>query len=68
MSAPSMPIAVPVAPLSERVKPWLVAALIAGLLAWSWNPVEVFKAKSLWTDGRNMGTFASAFLNPNFHD
>jgi phosphonate transport system permease protein len=68
MSAPALTIPVPVAPLAERVRPWIAAGVIVALLAWSWTPVEAFKAKSLWTDGRNMAQFGAAFLKPDFHD
>lgn len=44
---------------------WL---LVFGLLAWSWNPAEMFRVSALFTDWRNMAEFGSAFLNPNFHD
>jgi phosphonate transport system permease protein len=39
-----------------------------GLLAWSWNAAEMFRASSLFTDWRNMAEFGEAFLHPNFHD
>jgi phosphonate transport system permease protein len=38
------------------------------LLTWSFVPVEIFKAKMLWTDSKNMSEFAAAFLKPNFRD
>lgn len=60
------PLAKP--PLAERLRPWLAAALLAAVLAWSWQPTEMFKATSLWTDWRNMATFGAAFLKPDFSD
>jgi len=44
---------------------WSVVAL---LLAWSFYPVEMHKSTLLWTDARNMATFVTGFLKPNFHE
>ncbi|MGL1446760.1 PhnE/PtxC family ABC transporter permease, partial [Vibrio parahaemolyticus] len=46
----------------------LVIAVVVGLLAWSWGPVEMSKSTMLVTDWRNMATFAGGFLHPNFHE
>ena len=47
---------------------WLGWLLVFALLAWSWNPAEMFRVSALVTDWRNMAEFGSAFLHPNFHD
>lgn len=64
----SKPIAIPQHPLNVRARSWLVWAVIAVLLAWSWGPTEMSKAGSLFTDWRNMAEFGQAFLKPNFYD
>lgn len=61
-------IVVPEPPLSSKLIKlfgWMVVAL---LLAWSFYPVEMHKSTLLWTDGRNMATFAAGFMKPNFHE
>ena len=61
-------IAVPQPPLIRRLRTaalWLALVLF---LAWCWAPAEMFKAKNLFTDWRNMAEFGSAFLRPNFHE
>lgn len=68
-TAPASPaVAVPQYPLSRRIRGWMGWLLVFGLLAWSWNPAEMFRVSALFTDWRNMAEFGSAFLNPNFHD
>lgn len=67
-SVPAPGIAVPQYPLARRARGWLAWAFIFGLLAWSWNPAEMFRASALFTDWRNMAEFGRAFLHPNFHD
>jgi phosphonate transport system permease protein len=66
--APAPAIAIPKYPLARRLRSWLVWGLVFALLAWSWNPAEMFRVTALVTDWRNMAEFGSAFLNPNFHD
>ncbi|MEM7207659.1 MAG: phosphonate ABC transporter, permease protein PhnE [Pseudomonadota bacterium] len=61
-------VTVPTLPLRERSASWLVGIVIAGLLAWSWTPTEMYNVASLVTDWRNMAEFGAAFLSPNFHD
>lgn len=61
-------IVVPRYALSHRAKGWAIWIIIAGLLAWSWSPAEMFRAASLVTDWRNMAEFGKAFLTPNFHE
>jgi phosphonate transport system permease protein len=61
-------IVIPRPPLAERARTWAVGLLLIALLTWSWSPAEMFKAKGLWTDYKNMGDFLSAFLHPNFKD
>lgn len=61
-------IRVPKHPLSRRMRGWLLWALIFALLAWSWQPAEMFRVVALFTDWRNMAQFGDAFLKPNFHD
>lgn len=67
-AAPPAGSAVPQQPLGRRLRGWLGWLLVAGLLAWSWNPAEMFRVTSLVTDWRNMAEFGSAFLHPNFRD
>lgn len=59
---------VPVAPIGERFAKWMLMAIVAFLLAWSWTPGEMYRWTSLFTDAGNMAEFASAFLQPNFRD
>ncbi len=60
--------AIPQYPLARRLRGWLAWAAVFGLLAWSWNAAEMFRASSLYSDWRNMAEFGQAFLHPNFHD
>jgi phosphonate transport system permease protein len=60
--------AVPQQPLSRRLRGWIGWIIVVGLLAWSWNAAEMFRAGALFTDWRNMAEFGEAFLHPNFHD
>jgi phosphonate transport system permease protein len=68
VSAQVSAIAVPQRPWPQRLRGWLLWLVIAGLLAWSWGPAEMFRAGALFTDWRNMAEFGSAFLHPNFHE
>lgn len=61
-------IVVPRPPLSDRLRTLALWVAIAAFLAWSFGPAEMWKAKSLITDWRNMAEFGSAFLRPNFHE
>jgi phosphonate transport system permease protein len=61
-------VAVPRPPLFARARTWLVWLCIAGLLAWSWAPVEMHKVVGLVTDWRNMADFASGFMRPSLRD
>jgi phosphonate transport system permease protein len=61
-------IAVPSHSLSRRSRTWTLWIIVAGLLVWSWNPAEMWRAGSLVTDWRNMAEFGQAFLRPNFHE
>ena len=61
-------IAVPRIPLAQRARGYGVWLVVAGLLIWSWQPSEMFRATALVTDWRNMAEFGKAFLHPNFHD
>lgn len=65
---PLAEIAVPVPPLFERLRGWIITFAILGLLAWSFAPVEMYKATALITDWRNMAEFLAGFLKPNFHE
>jgi phosphonate transport system permease protein len=67
-ASPAPETAVPQYPLARRIRGWLGWALVFALLAWSWNPAEMFRVSALFTDWRNMAEFGSAFLSPNFHD
>lgn len=61
-------IEVPRPPLLVRARSWLLWAIVAGLLVWSWTPTEMYKVVGLFTDWRNMAEFGAAFLKPNFYD
>lgn len=65
---PASGLAIPQYPLARRMRGWLGWVLLFGLLAWSWNPAEMFRVSALFTDWRNMAEFGSAFLSPNFHN
>jgi phosphonate transport system permease protein len=54
--------------LPRRLRGWLGWAIVVGLLAWSWNAAEMYRAGGLISDWRNMAEFGKAFLRPNFHD
>ena len=65
LSAPPAAVAAPAVvvpqyPLARRMRSWFGWLLVAGLLAWSWNPAEMFRAGSLITDWRNMAEFGQA--------
>ncbi len=66
--SPSPGVDVPRYPLSRRLWGWAGWLLLFALLAWSWNPAEMFRVSALFTDWRNMAEFGSAFLHPNFRD
>jgi phosphonate transport system permease protein len=59
---------IPQHPLSRRLRAWVGWLLVIGLLAWSWNPAEMFRVSALVADWRNMAEFGSAFLHPDFRD
>jgi phosphonate transport system permease protein len=61
-------VVVPAHSLAHRARGWTLWLLILGLLAWSWNPAEMFRAASLVTDWRNMAEFGRAFFRPDFRD
>lgn len=59
---------VPRRSLMDRLRGYIVWVIVAGLLVWSWNAAEMFRAVALFTDWHNMAEFGAAFLRPNFHD
>jgi phosphonate transport system permease protein len=61
-------IVVPSRSLADRSRTWIMWLALLGLLVWSWEPVEMFRAASLVTDWRNMAEFGHAFLRPDFHE
>jgi phosphonate transport system permease protein len=61
-------LAVPTRPLRDRLRTWLFWAIIIGLLAWSWQPAEMFRVVHLFTDWQNMAQFGAGFLHPDFHE
>lgn len=61
-------IAVPSHSLARRSRGWALWIILAGLLIWSWNPAEMYRVVSLFTDWRNMAEFGRAFLRPDFHE
>jgi phosphonate transport system permease protein len=65
---PSSTLGVPQHPLWRRWRGWIGWLLLVGLLAWSWNPAEMFRVSALVADWRNMAEFGAAFLNPDFRD
>ena len=67
MNTVSTAIEIPSPSVWQRSANWIAWAVVALLLAWSWAPAEMYNARSLVTDWRNMAEFASAFLSPDFH-
>ena len=67
-AAPAFDHPVPRYPLASRMRGWLGWLLVLALLAWSWNPSEMFRVSALFTDWRNMAEFGGGFLHPNFHE
>lgn len=61
-------ITVPPVPSRERLSKYLTWAILACLLAWSFNAAEIYRAPGLVTDAGNMASYASGFLSPNFKD
>jgi phosphonate transport system permease protein len=59
---------VPRRSLLDRLRGYVIWAIVVGLLIWSWNAAEMFRAGALFTDWHNMAEFGAAFLRPNFHD
>lgn len=68
MPASDAHVEVPRHSLLVRARVWLIWALVAALLAWSFVPVEMYKATLLITDAGNMAIFARDFLHPNFRN
>lgn len=66
--APESDYPIPRYSLASRMRGWLGWLLLIALLAWSWNPSEMFRVSALFTDWRNMAEFGGAFLHPNFRD
>jgi phosphonate transport system permease protein len=66
--SPALETSVPQYPLSRRLRGWLGWLFVIGLLAWSWNPAEMFRVSALFTDWRNMAEFGAGFIHPNFHE
>ncbi|KAB0677382.1 phosphonate ABC transporter, permease protein PhnE [Aureimonas leprariae] len=58
----------PAATLGARFGNWAVLAVVAGALAWSWEPAEMGRWTYLFTDAGNMASYASGFLQPDFTD
>jgi phosphonate transport system permease protein len=54
--------------LIERARVWVMAAMLAVLLAWSFSPIEMHKIGMLVTDWRNMTDFLAGFAQPSFRD
>jgi phosphonate transport system permease protein len=61
-------VVIPRPPLSSQLMRMAIWLLVIGLLAWSFYPVEMNRIGMLYTDGRNMGIYASGFMKPNFHE
>jgi phosphonate transport system permease protein len=59
---------VPKPPLMRRLRAWLGALALVAALAWSFGPVEMYKAVGLFTDWRNMAEFAAGFMRPSLRD
>jgi phosphonate transport system permease protein len=54
--------------LASNLGSLLIWGGIAGLLAWSFHPAEVYRATHLVTDAANMGEYLKGFLKPDFSD
>jgi phosphonate transport system permease protein len=61
-------IAIPPVPARERLTKILFWSVLALLLAWSFNPAEIYRAPALITDAGNMAKYAGGFLSPNFKE
>lgn len=68
MTAAAGTVQVPPVPTRERVRKGLFWAALIGLLAWSFNAAEIYRAPGLITDADNMARYASGFLKPDFTD
>lgn len=68
LASPVVDHPVPRYPLASRLHGWLGWLFVIGLLAWSWNPAEMFRVSALFTDWRNMAEFGAGFIHPNFHE
>ncbi len=65
---PLQEIKLPPVDYSRKAYSFLIWGVLAALLIWGWAPVEMHKAVSLVTDAQNMASYASGFLQPNFHN
>ena len=54
--------------LARNLGSLLIWGGVAGLLAWSFHPAEVYRATHLVTDAANMGEYLKGFLRPDFTD
>lgn len=61
-------IVIPPVPARERWSKYLFWAVLAALLAWSFNPAEIYRAPGLVTDAGNMAKYAGGFLAPSFKE
>jgi phosphonate transport system permease protein len=71
LAAPAADLAsvvVPRRPLTHHLWVWMIWFAFVALLAWSWQPTEMFRVAALFTDWRNMAEFGHAFLHPNFRE
>lgn len=54
--------------LRSTLLKYFVWFCIIGVLAWAYNPAEVFRWVNLFTDAGNMFEYARGFTDPNFHE
>jgi phosphonate transport system permease protein len=67
-SATSKSVELPRASLGDIAYRVLIWGGLALVLAWSFQPAEVYRFVNLFTDASNMAEYAGGFLSPNFKD
>ncbi|MGE0233335.1 MAG: phosphonate ABC transporter, permease protein PhnE [Flavobacteriaceae bacterium] len=54
--------------LRSTLLTYLVWLCVIGVLAWAYDPAEVYRWVNLFTDADNMLEYAMGFAEPNFHE
>jgi phosphonate transport system permease protein len=63
---PAPSVAIPPRDWGRTAFSWLVWGGLIVVLAWGFEPAEIYRAVNLITDAGNMAEYASGFLSPNF--